>query len=101
MTVDNLAGCEKIRYKVLKAMFDLTEGAGINPANQTFTLNELAQQTGLYNQTVDNALSYLLGEGLIDHGNFRLEFGEDMPHRITHKGVKEIEKSLRQPAQNS
>jgi len=101
MSEDSLAEREKTRYAVLKAIFDSTEGAGLNPSNTTLTLDELAQRTGLYSQIVDNALSYLVREGLTDHGDFKLEFGEDTPHRITHKGVKEIEASLKYPAQRT
>lgn len=90
---------QKLRYQVLKVMFDATVGKGESTKLVRFSADELIEyfvkHSDFSDDEVRSALSYLENEGLLVNPY-------DQPiFKITHKGVVEIERSIKFPEQRT
>jgi hypothetical protein len=78
---------ERLRYKVLAAAYDLSNGE----ERRLVTLNQLVQKTAQSADRLKSALRYLWGEGLL------AEQGNGYTSAITHAGIVEFEQSVKEP----
>lgn len=78
---------EKQRYLMLRKVYDATEGS----VRTLVSFEELAQEAGLSTEDAQLAEEYLIGEGLIE--------GATLLHvTLTHRGMMEVESSMRHPS---
>jgi hypothetical protein len=88
---------EKVRYEILRWMYERTNGA----ATTMLDLSKFFETTNLLspeldrNSAVQDAINYLCNEELLD-----LTGGEHL-YSITHKGVKEVEQSIKNPERST
>ena len=89
----------KLQYQVLKRMFDETVGRGKSAQSEPFSANDIAEKSSLPFEEVSSALQYLSDESLIE--SFE-EQGRGYPiYRLKHRGVVEIEQSMREPEKST
>jgi hypothetical protein len=83
--LDEILVKDRHRYLVLRAVYDISGGNwGVRPPYEA-----IVGKTGLSREQVGQATGYLAEEGLIDPSSTSLG--------ITHRGLKEIEASIKYP----
>jgi hypothetical protein len=87
---------QKLRYKILRTMFDETVEVSNDPTRQLFSPRSISSGLQLPVEETLTAMQYLAGEYLIEeraqvHGRY------DSRYRISHQGIVEIERSIENP----
>ena len=81
------------RLRVMRAIFDAANGSEV----ELVRIAPLQHSLGLSEHEVMAACHYLIGERLIT-APIKVEGDYIISVQVTHRGIKEIERSLRQPS---
>jgi hypothetical protein len=85
---------QKVRFKILKWMYDNTVGKERMPDQYTFSSENVAGYLQLPEHVVFSALHYLDGEGLVEQRAGSWTGGS---YQLKHHGVREVEHAIRYP----
>ena len=84
---------KKLRFRILKAIYDEVVGQGQDIAAVPFTSDSVADGLGLSKTKVERALEYSENESLV-----RLLGYEGQPlYTLTHQGLLEVEHAIKFP----
>ncbi len=85
------------RYAVLKQMYDIAVEKENNSERTYFNSKSLVEVLPYPEQEIESALTYLKGQHLVE---FVFKTWSEPPtYRISHLGIREIERSMQEPAE--